>query len=139
MALNTSNKEIIAYRRQRVAEMRLLRIPQRQIVKALADEGLVNPLTGKPFSLGTVNTDIEALQARWQREYLADTDRLASSWRSCWRPGASPGSKTTSRASFSASSRRRTCSARAPQMQMTSNSVSAPSTALMFTARSDRP
>jgi len=69
MALNNSQQDIIDRRRELVASMRLRGLTQRQIVVALSspDKGFRNPETGEPWSLGTVNADIKALNARWKR------------------------------------------------------------------------
>jgi len=73
MSLNTSQTEIIARRRQRVAELRLRGFTQREIVEHLTVERIVNSKTGKPFSLGTINADLQALDAQWREEAQQDT------------------------------------------------------------------
>lgn len=71
---NTSSEAIIQRRRLRVAELRLMGATQRAIWQALADGGqggvgrMVNPETGEPFSLGTINNDIKALEKEWHTE-----------------------------------------------------------------------
>lgn len=104
MACNTnsesSNKEIIAHRRERVAHWRLRGLTQREIAAALAEElpSLVNPDTGKPYSLGTINADLKALDAQWKREAKASTDlhraqmlaELRAVRRAAWEGAATP-------------------------------------------------
>jgi hypothetical protein len=58
MALNASQDAIIAERRERVAHLRLRGFSQREIVVALGDQ----------WSLGTINSDIKALEAAWRKE-----------------------------------------------------------------------
>lgn len=70
MALNASDEAIIAERRERVARLRLRGLSQREIASVLAtgDNPCVNPETGGAWSLGTINSDLKALQSQWQRE-----------------------------------------------------------------------
>ena len=49
-------------------------LTQREIVKALERQRIINPSTGKPWALGTVNNDIQALEADWAE--LAMEDRF---------------------------------------------------------------
>jgi hypothetical protein len=69
----TATAAVIAERRRLVAAMRLRGADQRAIVGALAKGGHRNPETGKPWSLGTVNADCQALEAEWRAAALADT------------------------------------------------------------------
>ena len=73
MALNSSNKDVIAQRRMLVARARLRGITQREIVKALEAQGSVNPKTGIPWTWVTVHTDIKAIEKAWREEMLRDT------------------------------------------------------------------
>jgi hypothetical protein len=41
---------------------------QLEIVDALEEAGHVNPDTGKPWSLGTVNRDVQALRKEWEED-----------------------------------------------------------------------
>ena len=82
MALNSSQNEIIAMRRNKVAELRLSGGSERAIWEALAygnrREGglgrLVNPKTGEPFSLATIHLDIKALEKEWRESAAQATD-----------------------------------------------------------------
>lgn len=86
MALNTAQQELIARRRERVAQMRLRGMTQRQIAEELPRarqlpngklvEGITDPKTGKPFSLGTINADIKALQQEWRESAARDTQDI---------------------------------------------------------------
>ena len=73
---------MIDIRRQRIAAIlvRRPRITQRQIYELLAGPvdrgGLRNPATGEPYSLGTINLDIEALRAEMRQRLTQD----ASTW-----------------------------------------------------------
>lgn len=77
---NTSKETIIQRRRLRVAELRLMGASQRDIWKALADGGqggvgrMINPETNEPFSLGTINSDIKALEKEWREEAARHTN-----------------------------------------------------------------
>jgi hypothetical protein len=66
--VNSAEEAIIAYRRELVARARLRGATQREIVEGLKNVGCINDDTGEPWSLGTVNSDIKALQGDWRRE-----------------------------------------------------------------------
>lgn len=68
MALNASDQAIIDHRRELVARARLRGLSQREIVAGLAKAECVNPDTNEPWSLGTINGDIKAMQGQWRRE-----------------------------------------------------------------------
>lgn len=68
MAKSTANDALIDRRRRKVAELVAQRFTQREIEDRLAQEGFINPDTGEPFSLGTVNADIKVLRLAWQRD-----------------------------------------------------------------------
>lgn len=74
--LTPAEDEVIAHRRERVAEYRLNHLTQREIVKALMEEGLKNPETREPWSLGTINADIQALRREWRNRAADKTDLL---------------------------------------------------------------
>jgi hypothetical protein len=59
-----------------VARARLRGATQREIVEALPklEEPCINPETGEPWSLGTINADLKALQSEWRREAKKATD-----------------------------------------------------------------
>jgi len=71
MPLNRSHDAIEAKRLELVAALRLRGRSQREIQQALAMQ-MVNPATGEPYSLGTVNADIKKLERQW-RKTAADT------------------------------------------------------------------
>lgn len=68
MARNMAHDALIDRRRQRVADLLARRRTQREICDMLATEGFTNPDTGEPYSLGTVNADVQALKKNWRRE-----------------------------------------------------------------------
>jgi hypothetical protein len=76
MALNNSQKAIVDRRRLAVAQLRLRGATQREIEEQLFAQGIVNPKTKKPWSLGTINADLAALSTEWQREALAEITEL---------------------------------------------------------------
>ena len=72
MALNGSQQAIIDKRRTLVARARLKGATQREIVEALAKQRYVNPDTGKPWSLGTINYDLRAIRKQWREDAKQD-------------------------------------------------------------------
>lgn len=56
--------------------MRLQRLDQREIQKELERMGIVNPATGSAWSLGTINGDIQALEAEWKAKAVEKIDGL---------------------------------------------------------------
>lgn len=82
MALNSSTTEIVASRRNKVAALRLRGLSQHAIWEALKADpsqgGMRNPKTGEPFSIGTINGDIQALEAEWRATAsIATSDHMA--------------------------------------------------------------
>jgi hypothetical protein len=63
-------------RRRHVASMTLRGLTQREIVQALPGFGVLNPGTGKPYSLGTVNSDLQHLRGEWRERAARDTADL---------------------------------------------------------------
>lgn len=61
---------IVAARRLKVAQLSLRGLSQREIVAALKNQRIVNPKTGESYSLGTVNSDLQALEAEWDEAAL---------------------------------------------------------------------
>lgn len=76
MALNNSKNAIIDRRRLDVAQLRLRGLTQREIEEQLKTARKVNPKTGKPWSLGTINGDLAALSEQWQKEATAEIAEL---------------------------------------------------------------
>lgn len=74
--LTPAEQEVIAYRREKVAHFRLQRMTQRQIQQALAEAGYVSPDSKEPWSLGTINSDIQALRREWKAAAKEKTDTL---------------------------------------------------------------
>ncbi len=76
---NTSPETVMNLRRQRVAQLRVMGLTQRDIWKALAQgdaQGtgrIINPKTREPYSLGTINNDIQTLEQEWRDEAAKDT------------------------------------------------------------------
>lgn len=79
MGLNTADQDAIDHRRCAVARLRLRGLSQREIVTALAADGVVNPDTKEPYSLGTVNADVQALTRQWKTEATKATAILKGS------------------------------------------------------------
>lgn len=63
-------------RRQFIAStlVRKPNISQRQIRTVLAANGIVNPDTGEPYSLGTINADIKAIRQTWRQRRQQDAE-----------------------------------------------------------------
>jgi len=72
MGLNKSEEVRILARRSRVASLCLRGLTQREIVVALANQGFINPQTGQPYSLGTINSDVQALEEEWEAGAIRD-------------------------------------------------------------------
>jgi hypothetical protein len=68
MPESTAEQDAIAARREQVAALLARHLTQREIVAELAKAGLQNPETGGPYSLFTVNSDVQALRRTWQAE-----------------------------------------------------------------------
>lgn len=56
---------LIAARRERVAQLKVRGLTNREIVAGLDKQGFHNPKTQAPFSLGTIGTDIRELHKQW--------------------------------------------------------------------------
>jgi hypothetical protein len=59
---------MIDYRRQQVAQLRLRGCTQREIVEELASSTVRNHETGEPWSLSTINRDLEVLESEWREQ-----------------------------------------------------------------------
>lgn len=86
MGMNASQSELVRIRRRQIVQSLLVRRPgitQREIHAHLAgvdnngDPRIVNPNTGKPFSLGTINGDVQTLREGWK----ALTAEANAEWR----------------------------------------------------------
>lgn len=73
--VNTADETIIAQRRELVARARLRGASQREIVEGLKRIGFINPRTGEPWCLATINSDIKAIQADWRKEARQSIDK----------------------------------------------------------------
>ena len=73
MTLNNSIQAVIDNRRLLVAQLRLRGATQREIVNTLAANGMANPKTGKAYSLGTVNSDLQYLESEWKQAAAEET------------------------------------------------------------------
>ena len=71
------NQTMIDLRRMRVASLVLRQLNQREIVEALG-RVMLNPDTGKPYSLGTINTDIRHLRSEWRQKAISDSNEHRS-------------------------------------------------------------
>lgn len=74
MIVNKKREIRMDQRRSIVASM-LLRHPgvtQREICDKLEEQRFTNPDSGKPYSLGTINGDVQALQKEWREEAQAE-------------------------------------------------------------------
>lgn len=74
MPRNNSHDAIVAHRRRRVAALRLGGLTQREITEALplGKNPIVNPISGEPYALGTINRDVMALEQKWERRAVED-------------------------------------------------------------------
>lgn len=70
---------VIEQRRARVATLQLFGWTLARITLALADEGLINPVSRAPWSLDTIHKDMQALKAEWKasREHAVEEHMAA--------------------------------------------------------------
>jgi hypothetical protein len=73
MGLNNAQLAVIDHRRRQVARMRLRGMTQREIVDGLIKLKIVNPDTKQPYSLGTINADLQALDREWLKQAQGET------------------------------------------------------------------
>ena len=76
MALNSSNDDLIQKRREKVARFRLQGLSIREIALALVDEKIINPDTQKPFEVGTIHSDLEAMKTEWATNAARDASEF---------------------------------------------------------------
>lgn len=76
MARNIAQRDIVADRQRRVAQMRLRHMSLREITRGLETLGVRNERTGRPWGLATIFRDMAALDALWRSEALADTSKV---------------------------------------------------------------
>ena len=67
-----STKALKAARQQKVEQLNLRGLTQREIVRALEKQRVINPISGKPWSLATINSDLQELEEKWQSAALVD-------------------------------------------------------------------
>lgn len=75
MSVNIEGMEPhIEKRLEAVSTMVAAKMTQRAIVRALKENGFINPETQAPYSLSTINTDIKRLKKEWRKRRDASTD-----------------------------------------------------------------
>lgn len=63
-------------RREFIAQSLLIyNLTQAEMVDALAEAGHVNPKTGEPWSIGTINRDVSILRQEWETNAAASYDQ----------------------------------------------------------------
>jgi hypothetical protein len=90
-----SEEARIDFRRRNVASLMVRGMTQREIQEALARQGILNPETKKPYSLGTVNGDCQYWRDKWLEEAMDDIQvwkarllaELREARRSAWSEG----------------------------------------------------
>ena len=70
------DSQLIIARREQVARLRLKGLSQREIVRELAEMGVLNPETGKHYKVMSINRDCQELDREWRERQAADTDQL---------------------------------------------------------------
>jgi hypothetical protein len=79
MTLNNSQEAIIDNRRRLVASCRLRqKATVRQICVLLEQQGVVNPESGKAWTIGTIQGDIQFLRKQWREEAQKDIAEIRS-------------------------------------------------------------
>lgn len=66
---------LVASRRRKVEQLYLRGLSQREIVTTLEQQRVINPTTLKPWSLGTINSDLQALEDEWNEAALETRQR----------------------------------------------------------------
>lgn len=67
-----SHKVLVALRRRQVASLRLRGYTEREIADELANEGMLNPRTGMPWTQQTMNNDLKAIREDWRKRAAED-------------------------------------------------------------------
>ena len=75
MALNNSQQDVIAKRRENVARLRLRGMSMEEICDGLSRIGIVNEgNNGKPFTRATIKADLDAMKEEWRKNAGVDTN-----------------------------------------------------------------
>ena len=93
MVMNSGRMAIIDRRRLMVAQLLLRGLTQREIIDALAKQGMVNPKRKTPWTPGTICHDVQAVRAEWleqtavtYNEYVASIlAQIRAVRREAWR------------------------------------------------------
>lgn len=94
--LQTSAGLAARARRAFIAESLLVfNLTQTEIVEALAEAGHINPKSGEPWSIGTINRDVAVLREEWEERAAQDYDkhvrsqlaRIQNAQREAWAMG----------------------------------------------------
>ncbi len=68
-----NNHEVVVHRRELVSRLRVRGLSLREIVAALGRE-IINPKSGQPFTLITIQEDCKALDRQWLEHTAASTE-----------------------------------------------------------------
>jgi hypothetical protein len=68
----STNPDILNKRRETVAQLAIRQLTQREIVRALALDGQINPRTQKPWDVATINKDIHDIREAWRQHAIKD-------------------------------------------------------------------
>lgn len=71
-------RDLVDSRRRAVASMRLRAFTVREIREGLAELQIINPRTGSLWSIGTIQGDLDALEAQWRKDAMADVSHMKS-------------------------------------------------------------
>ncbi len=72
MTLKRSEEHLIVLRRRAISEAKLHGMSLHQITIWLEEEGLVNPESGKPWSITTISNDLKEIKKEWTDVMLQD-------------------------------------------------------------------
>lgn len=70
--------DLIEVRREWVSKLRARQFTIREIVQALPKQNILNPETGHPYTIGTIQSDLKVLRNRWQKEAVRSTEEHLS-------------------------------------------------------------
>ena len=93
-------------RRQRVAALKVKGLSIRQIYARLHADGIHNPHTGRPWSIGILSEDLQVIDEQWKTEAMKDwgtwkkqelekIDQIEKEARTAWERGIGKKQKTT--------------------------------------------
>jgi len=66
-----SDEHVRVLRQKFVSNMKLRGYKAEEIAALLAEEGIINPITGEPFAVNTINKDLKIIEEEWRDEMMS--------------------------------------------------------------------